>query len=50
MKYIVAVVLPVVGVVLAIRLFARSQSGPATALLLTSVLSWVAWMLVLQAA
>ncbi|MBA3688452.1 MAG: hypothetical protein H0W81_06460 [Chloroflexi bacterium] len=38
-SYLIAVLLPVVGVVLAIREYARNRSGPGTALLLTSALA-----------
>lgn len=38
-SYAVAILLPVVGVILAIRQFARNNSGPAVALLLTSVVA-----------
>lgn len=42
-SYAAAIVLPIVGVILAIRQFARNNSGPAVALLLTSVVAGFAW-------
>jgi hypothetical protein len=36
-SYVVAVLLPIVGVILAIIQFARGNSGPGAALLLTSI-------------
>jgi hypothetical protein len=46
-SYIVAVLFPVVGVVLAIIQFARGNVGPGLALLVTSGLSAVVWSIVL---
>jgi hypothetical protein len=48
-SYVVAVLIPIVGVVLAIRQFARNRFGPATALLLTSIVSGVILVVALSA-
>jgi hypothetical protein len=47
-SYIVAILLPIVGVILAIRQFARNNSGPALALLLTSVVAGFVFYAVLS--
>jgi hypothetical protein len=47
-SYVVAVLLPIVGVILAIRQFARNNVGPAVALLLTSIVAGLAFYAVLS--
>ena len=45
-SYIAAVLLPIVGVILAIIQFARGNTGPGAALLLTSVVAFGIWFLI----
>jgi hypothetical protein len=47
-SYAIAILMPIAGVVLAIRQFARNNSGPAVALLLTSVVAGVGFYVVLS--
>src|SRR5688572_6163982 len=46
-SYIVAVLIPIVGVVLAVRQFARNNIGPGFALLVTSVAVGAAWLVLI---
>src|SRR5262249_16043465 len=46
-SYIVAILFPIVGAILAIIQFARSNTGPGFALLLTSAVSFFVWFLIL---
>jgi Protein of unknown function (DUF2510) len=46
-SYIVAVLLPIVGVILAIVQFARGNGGQGAAVLLTSIVAFVIWFAVL---
>jgi hypothetical protein len=48
-SYIATVLFPLVGVILAIVAFGRGKVGPGFALLLTSVVSWGVWAMLLLA-
>lgn len=48
-SYIVTVLVPIVGVILSIIAFGRGKVGPGFALLLTSVVSWGVWAMLLLA-
>lgn len=47
-SYVLAILLPIAGVILAIRQFAKSNVGPALALLLTSVVAGLAFYVVIS--
>jgi hypothetical protein len=49
-SYIAAVLLPIVGVILAIVQFSRGNVGPGLALLLTSIVSFFIWTMILISA
>ena len=49
-SYIVAVLIPIIGAILAIIQFARGNTGPGAALLLTSIVAGFIWIMVLTMA
>ncbi len=46
-SYVLAILFPIVGVILAIIQYARGNAGPATALLLTSIVAFFVWFTIL---
>ena len=49
-SYIAAVLIPIVGVILAIIQFSRGNTGPGAAVLLTSTVAFCVWFFIFAAA
>lgn len=46
-SYIAAILLPVVGVIIAIVQYAKGNASQATGILLTSIVAWFVWAAIL---